>query len=272
MPLTTTAAQHLITAGYIHVVVATVWFWDALTSFSEEVEAFRVVGHRMTLPDVIYILSRTASGGMILSDLLFTVMPHSNCNVTTQVVAWFGVFATPLNTLLFLIRADAVFNQCAKSRIAFGLLWLSTFATITSPFSFTGFHVEHTRYCALEKVKQYCAAGTITVAIFDTVVFLSIAYKIASFSRLDTRDSWSKFFMKGTGEVSSSLLLTGQLYYFPVITLNTLAIAVLLTPSVSPQYQGVVIVADVVFQNMMLLATQIKLDLTMATIWLSRRL
>lgn len=141
------------------------------------------------------------------------VIPHTNCNTTTQIVAWFGAFATPLNTLLFLIRASAVFNRCLKSRIALGILWLSTFATLTSPFSFDGIHLKLTRYCALERVKQFCAAGTITVAIFDTVVFFSIAYKLTTSSRLDARDSWSTSCIRGTGRISRALLVTGQLYY-----------------------------------------------------------
>ena len=144
------------------------------------------------------------------------MIPHTSCNTTTQIVAWFGTFATVLNCALFLIRANAVFKESPKIRVILGLLWLSTFTTVTSPFSFTGLHIHLTRYCALQRVKHFLASGTITVAVFDTVVFFSVAYKIVSSSRLDEYDGWKVSLPKGTGRVSRTILHTGQLYYLYV--------------------------------------------------------
>lgn len=141
------------------------------------------------------------------------VTPYVGCDSSAHVIAWFGTLATPLNTSLFLVRADAVFKQNKKWRLVLTVLWLSTFSTLTTPFSFFAASFQIGGYCPVAKVERMGAAGPIAVAIFDTAVFVSMTYKILSMSKLDNHDSWIRLFLRGTGQVSRTLLMTGQLYY-----------------------------------------------------------
>ncbi|KAK7689897.1 hypothetical protein QCA50_006536 [Cerrena zonata] len=243
-----TLAHHLLLAGYLHIVIVTVWLWDTLVSLSDEVKAFRIANRRMTLPHVIYILSRVLTGGTVLSILVYAATPRVGCHSGAHIIGWFGALATPLNTSLFLIRANAVFMQRRKWKLLFAILWLSTFAALTTPFSFSAANFQIAGFCPVAKVERIGTAGAIAVAIFDTVVFFSITYEIMSINKLSHhRASWNF----GTGQVSRTLLLTGQLYYFPVITVNVLVMAAMLSSSVEPQYQTVALVADIAFQNVM---------------------
>lgn len=134
------------------------------------------------------------------------------------VVAWTGAFVSPLNACLFLIRVNAVFNRNPRLRIAFVLLWLTTFSAFAVPFSFSENWLGSTKRCAVEKVGRIDFVGLITTAIFDTVVFFSITYKIVLSNALqDEYGSRMTSFIRGTGRISSMLLLTGQLYYLCVL-------------------------------------------------------
>ncbi|KAK7689896.1 hypothetical protein QCA50_006535 [Cerrena zonata] len=245
--------NHSLTASYLHVAVCTVWIWDALTSVSSEIEARRRIGFRITLPDTVYLLARVIAGVTVLTNIIHAVVWSKECDtgLGTQTVAWIAAFASPLNTLLFLIRANAVFMQSKRSRVAFFLLWITTFATLTAPFSLINGRLQPMGYCFVERVKRIGAAGAITIAIFDTVVFTSITYKLLAVNRVEEPGSGALLFVNTTNRMSKVLLMTGQLYYFPVITLNTLVMAVTLSSSAPPQYQAVALVADVVFQNAM---------------------
>lgn len=141
------------------------------------------------------------------------VTPHLGCRPGAATIVWLGAFATPFNTFLFLVRADAVFKQNKTWRFILIILWLSTFTSLTTPFSVAPYPFELNGYCVVGKVDRMGAAGAIAVAIFDTAVFVSMTYKILSISKMGDRSNWGRMFFGGTGQVSRTLLLTGQLYY-----------------------------------------------------------
>ena len=133
-------------------------------------------------------------------------------------MAWFGAFALPLNTCLFLFRADAVFGRNWKSRMIFSALWLTTLSAFAAPFSFSQHTIGETAFCIIDRVGRLNALGSITMAVFDTMVYLAVTYKIVSRNfDLLARDKanrwWRTSPIRGMGHVSGALLLTSQIYY-----------------------------------------------------------
>ena len=123
-----------------------------------------------------------------------------------------GATASVMNTLLFLIRARAVYLQSSKWSLFFGALWLTTLSTYTIPFTFLQDKNNQLRYCILEKVKIFGTAGPIAIAVFDTVVYISISskvYKINGVGQMFSHNRPTSI----RGSVSKALLSTGQMYY-----------------------------------------------------------
>ena len=134
-------------------------------------------------------------------------------------VSWLGTLTACFSTFLFLIRARGVFNDSNRAKTFFNVLWfLASSATLTDPFSFTAQRIYPRGLCAITKVNKLGAIGPITVAIFDTTVFLSISYRmIPPRQSVNIRTRITSFFTgSNIGETSRSLLRTGQLYFLYV--------------------------------------------------------
>ena len=178
---------------------------------------------------MITMYLRAMTGGMVLSDAVHASMCNLSwlgrnwqglslviwsreCKHGLQAVTWMGATASVMNTLLFLIRARAVYLQSSKWSLFFGALWLTTLSTYTIPFTFLQDKNNQLRYCILEKVKIFGTAGPIAIAVFDTVVYISISSKVYKI------DGVGQMFSHGRptsirGRVSRVLLSTGQMYY-----------------------------------------------------------
>ena len=199
---------------------------------------------------------------------LTTSRGESGCVAAAQATAWLGSFSVPMNVLLFIVRADAVFLRNPRFRVIFGLLWIATLVSFMTPFSVTGISIPVIHRCSVEKVNR--TTGVINIAIVsavDTILFLTITARVVNWYNQEQRNLFSR-----CGRVSRVLLSTGQLYYFyvdsllgiiltigsyantylsPVVTLNIFSMTVLLVPSVSPDYQALALLLSVAFQNMM---------------------
>ena len=131
----------------------------------------------------------------------------SVCDNTTQTIAWLGSLAVPMNVLLFICRADAVFLRSPKYRVLFGLLWFSTLVSFIIPFSITAAPIPILDQCFIERMDRTGVLGIAMVAVVDTVLFVAITARVARWysPQLDL--------VSKCGRVSRILLLTGQLYY-----------------------------------------------------------
>lgn len=140
----------------------------------------------------------------------------ANCHALAKAIGWCGGFALPLNSLLFFFRIRAVFNQSRIIKTAFFILWLGTLGGgLTAPFGVDGTHIGTTENCINTNVKSYSSAGIVVVAIHDTSVFLAISLRLLMYSLADTWGQRFKSFFSGggMGNMSRSLLKSGQLYY-----------------------------------------------------------
>lgn len=145
----------------------------------------------------------------------FVVAPLQHCEVVIKVVTWLVALALPLNSLLFFIRARCVFFRYPRIVRGFFALWLTTFTSITTPFAFEAIQLGPTRWCINSVVRGYSAAAFITIFIFDTSVFLAISIKISGHTVSRDWKGRIKAFVTGhgMGNVSKTLLKTGQMYY-----------------------------------------------------------
>ncbi|CAL1710750.1 unnamed protein product [Somion occarium] len=209
--------------------------------------------NKFGLSDVAYILSRLLTGGFIMSTFLLLIAPLKDCHAAIKVVSWFAAFALPCNSFLFFIRARGVFYRNQFIVWGFFALWLTTFASITTPFSFDAIRLGPTNVCINNIVKRFSAASFVAIAFFDTSVFIAISLKISSYGMADDLKGRMKSFLTGNGmgHVSKALLQTGQLYYMTTVVLNLVAMILLLTPSLPLVYQGMMTVPNVALQNAM---------------------
>ena len=142
----------------------------------------------------------------------------AHCNTAVHVLSALGTITTCLGTFLFLVRAKSVFFEWRRAQYGFTVLWLLAIAAVisTAPFSFSGVGVEPRGLCAVSRVGQIEAVGSISVAIFDTVVFTSISLRVLSLDglRMERRAILKAFFLApNVGPVCRALLRTGQLYF-----------------------------------------------------------
>lgn len=179
------------------------------------------------------VLSRFATLGFLLSGLAFqgqfvliargipaliaiAVLPTENCTIPIVVSQTFFSIALPISTYLFFFRISTVFSR-SKSTVWFFIILrhLITAGLIVQSFGVTASHIGTTKKCVLVQLRQYCAAGTLAVALNDTVGILVVSLQLLRNSTADTwHAKWEALFRgRGMGQVSRILLRTGQQYY-----------------------------------------------------------
>ena len=146
----------------------------------------------------------------------YTVAPVPDCQKLQLSIGWTAALSVPLNCLLFFFRIRAVFYSFPRVVQCFGILWVVTFGcTMTAPFGLIAAHIEPTKNCIDAAVKSYTSSGLIAAAVYDTIVFVSISYKLVASSFADDWPGRLKSFFRGQymGHISRVLLQSGQLYY-----------------------------------------------------------
>ncbi|CAL1708181.1 unnamed protein product [Somion occarium] len=244
-------ASEFEASRYVFACVLGAWLWDLLMGIPEDIRMFRK--ERVALSDVAYVLARIASGGFVTMSFLFAAAPLSNCQTMINITGWFGAFALPCNSMLFLLRIRGVFFNSRIITIIFSLLWLSTLASFTAPFTFTANNIGPTDNCIITRVDERSSAGFFSIGVFDTMVFIAITIRILSFNPTISwserlRTFWSG---KNMGRVSRALLQTGQLYYLVTVGGNILVMVIILNARVSATFQGMSTVPNIALQNAM---------------------
>ncbi|KAH8082421.1 hypothetical protein BXZ70DRAFT_959054 [Cristinia sonorae] len=245
-------ASQLEASRYLYSATIGAWIWDTLMSLSEDFAMFR--DHSIGISDVVYVLSRLASLGFITASLIFQVASVGDCHKLAKAIGWLGVFGLSFNSLLFFFRVRAVFNRDKVIVGVFAVLWLGTSgAALTAPFAVDGIHIGTTKHCVNSNVKSFASAGIIATAANDTLIFLAISTQLVMYSLADTWTSRIKAFMRGQGlgQISKSLLQTGQLYYLATVGMNIVAAVVILTASVPPVVRAMFSIPNIALQNVM---------------------
>ena len=161
-----------------------------------------------------YILSERSQSFSHLSDL--TVLPIKYCQPLIIVVQIFYSYAILMSSNLFISRTTAVFHHSRPILYFFSTLQLIVSAGVTlQATGVVSSHIGPSQDCMIVKMKTYCAAGTLAVAVNDTIVLLAISTQLSRNSVADTWQARCRAFFKGKGmgQVSRILLKTGQQYY-----------------------------------------------------------
>jgi hypothetical protein len=145
--------------------------------------------------------------------------PVANCNALKNAAGASFILAAPFTSALFFFRVKAVYRNNTIVITSFSLLLVSLFGiSVMYPFAYKGEHLGTTQRCIASEFARYGSIPALITAIFDTLVFIAISLRIASYTILDndTFGARIKAFLRGHGlpNLSSCLLQGGQLYYW----------------------------------------------------------
>ncbi|KAK7687676.1 hypothetical protein QCA50_008891 [Cerrena zonata] len=236
---------------YVYAFVLGAFLWDILASLGEEYTMFRK--RPFVIVNIIYIMSRILSLGTLVATFIFTAAPGLDCTIALYFSTFCGGLATPINSLLFLIRVNGVYHHSRLAMIVFTFLWLSTCTAMMGPWTSKGSIIEHTSFCVVSHTHKYSGVVFFLLTIFDTIVFLAITLRVISISLSNSRSSWLKAFSKGKGmgKLSKALLQTGQLYYLVTVGVN-MATMIVLWGFIGPSpFHQMLPVITIVLQNAM---------------------
>ena len=210
---------------------------DVLLSVGDEIRIYRKAAFK--IPDLLYFLSRIASGGFFMTSFILSckssiprrglnlinftrllAAPLHSCSQVLLVTALFSGFTTPLNSSLFLLRIWGVFYGCKRIIAFFSILWLSTFTSFPSAFAVKSHPIGPTNHCIVNAAPHLVSLSFIVATVFDTLVFLAITLTIVFDSPVEGWKARTHLFFKGKniGHISRALLQTGQLYYLWVLS------------------------------------------------------
>lgn len=132
-----------------------------------------------------------------------------------KAIGWTASFSVAFNNILFFIRVRGVYYRERRVCMGFLVLWFITLSTFTAPFSFTAANIATTSYCVVAEVDTFVASGVVGTALYDTVVFLAISYRLVSISiGRSWTDKLRNFVQsKDLAAVSYILWSTGLFYY-----------------------------------------------------------
>lgn len=127
-----------------------------------------------------------------------------------------NILMMPAASGLFLIRLNAVYSRDRGIMSIFGFCWLVILALFVyeSTDSLLQFEdVTRDRPCAA--IEYNTAWAYIATAVYDTLLYLAVSWRLASFSTSNIwHDRLQSFFTgDGLGWLSKVLLRSGQVYY-----------------------------------------------------------
>lgn len=131
-------------------------------------------------------------------------------------IGWAAVCSVASNSLLFLIRINAIFSEDMRVKILFTLVWLAAVGcTMTSPFSLEVTHIGTTNFCGFSRVRKFASAGMVAWAVNDTLVCAAITVRIVlDASMLSGSRRLSTILSgEGVGYIARILLQGGLQYY-----------------------------------------------------------
>ena len=147
----------------------------------------------------------------------FLAAPISNCFHTLIAVSVFFAFAISSTSLLFFLRARAVFLSNPFATAIFGVLWLGVLGgSLTPSTAFKGENLGPTRYCTIGMIRFYSVAAAIIPLINDIIVFFAISWRLCSNNwtlKNNVRTMISGDYLPA---FSKSLLQDGQDYFLSV--------------------------------------------------------
>ncbi|KAJ6473281.1 hypothetical protein C8R45DRAFT_763317, partial [Mycena sanguinolenta] len=234
----------------IYVVQA--YIWDIALNLGNDCAL--LFNHRIGFPTTVYFLSRVFTLSYVLTSFVFQVAAVKNCEALQHVLGISVLFGQTATSMLFLLRAAAVWHSSKIALTVFSLLWIGVIgANITVPVEVRGVHIGPTLHCINSALPKNLEVVGIMSLINDTVIFFAITYRIISYTveADSTKDIIRAFFGGGQlSRLSRTLIQSGQQFYLVAVCTNIIVIVVLWLP-VSEIYKGTVTVPAIAIINAM---------------------
>jgi len=220
--------------------------WDWVMSLEDE---YRLLQGGLSLPIVIYFLSRIGTLGFGITSVIFQAAPVSNCHVFQYIRGAFYILAQFSTSSLFFLRVRAV---CSNSRVItsfFGfMLIVNSVLTASVLQGIDGAQIGRTNICITTAIHTYASIPLVMYTVYDTLVFLVISWNLV-FQPI-VGETWSarmRCFITGDGLswLSKGLLQSGQLYYMVSVVLNIFMCVLVLTPNIPEVYRLVLSIPSV---------------------------
>ncbi|KAJ7803191.1 hypothetical protein B0H14DRAFT_2889545 [Mycena olivaceomarginata] len=229
------------------------YIWDLLSNIHNDYKL--VSEYRLGLSTVVYFFSRLWSLLFILSSAMFETYPFGHCSIAQTLVEVCFAIAVPSTSLLFFLRARAIFDKNTYLVLFFFLVWLSVLGSAaTVPTAIIAINIGPTPFCINAGVRPYAGAAGITPLVNDTIIFLAISWRLFrnSYADISLRGNIKTFI---TGEYlpqfSRALLKDGQMYYLITVTANTLTVVMFYNTRVAPTYRVMFTVCNIMVTNAM---------------------
>ncbi len=152
---------------------------------------------------------------------LYVATPLKECIGVPTASSVFCVVTMATTSWLFLRRVHAVYADKRYVRWFFSFLWVAASgALITLSPGTSGKHIPDTNYCTVYAVKRWAPLNDFMPAIFDTLVFIAVSYRLAfqTHQELGAKTNWTAawFSTKGLPTISRAMLQGGQQYFLSV--------------------------------------------------------
>ncbi|KIM86339.1 hypothetical protein PILCRDRAFT_4842 [Piloderma croceum F 1598] len=235
---------------YVLVVCLALCVWDWLLAVSDEVEMIRHIKRRIAyILHGMYFVTRICP---IINFTITILLNYSSniksCTIFTRLIGACNIIIMPAISGIFFVRLCAVYSRDKWVIIFFGsccvailgIFIFDTAAVLSQSMSqftddntqFTCFAVQHTDVW-----------GYIATAAYDTLVYIAISWRLASFGMSDHWKSRVKTFVTG-GELSGLskvLLQSGQAYYFLTIGFSICTVVFIYSPAIQPEWHNLVL-------------------------------
>ncbi|KAF9460055.1 hypothetical protein BDZ94DRAFT_1238746 [Collybia nuda] len=215
---------------YVAVGGLSVMLWDILTHLQADYRLFLRL--QTNLPMWIYLSSRIVSSNGLLNPSRWTTLlygllmdiatPIEDCAALARVACVVYHLTLSSTALLFFLRVRAIFHQNRQVTIVFFILWLAVVGgSLTAVVIISGTHIGNTSYCVFADVKSFItASANISLALFDTCVFIAITWQLSTTHLMDKKDTFrgwkANLFGTYLPAFSKALLQDGQKYYMYV--------------------------------------------------------
>lgn len=148
--------------------------------------------------------------------------PIGTCALNYKIISAFFMLGISTSELLFLLHVRAIYTDSKPARYFFVFLWACSAASCTTPFItafFTPFvNIGPTSYCIGSSPPAYVGASVIVPFVNDTVLFLSLAWRLLDTAYIPERET---VMFRGVNVVagrylprlSRALFQNGQAYF-----------------------------------------------------------
>ncbi|KAF8515739.1 hypothetical protein JB92DRAFT_2716890 [Gautieria morchelliformis] len=236
---------------YLYIATVSAYVWDLLCSLGDDYHL--ITKFALTIPTVVYFVSRIMTLAFILTSMVFQIAPVDSCQALQVALGWCFAVALPSTSLLFFFRIMAVFNRQRRVIAFFAILWLASLGgAITVPFAIEGGHIGPTKLCINTNVKSFSSVGFVMNTCNDILIFLAISWEVVS--RAPSRNKVRSFFAgRDLPFVSKELLQGGQQYFMITVGMNLLTMILLLlsSSSIPPVIKAMFTIPNVALENSM---------------------